>query len=107
MEAVQRLIKLLQGAEFVPGALDAQVLLDCDLDLVITASRSLFKALALLTGKYDSADRELTTCIMVKEEDGSPAASSHYASAESIADDSDSLKNKANVVRTFRCSTFM
>uniref|UniRef100_A0AAV1T0U5 Uncharacterized protein n=1 Tax=Peronospora matthiolae TaxID=2874970 RepID=A0AAV1T0U5_9STRA len=31
---------------------------------------------------------------MVKEEDCSPAASSHYASAESIADDSDGLEIK-------------
>ena len=31
MEAVQRLIQILQGAGFVPGAFDTQVLLDCDL----------------------------------------------------------------------------
>uniref|UniRef100_A0AAV1T9B4 Uncharacterized protein n=1 Tax=Peronospora matthiolae TaxID=2874970 RepID=A0AAV1T9B4_9STRA len=70
------------------------VLLHCNLDQVITASRSLFKALVPLTGNYDSADREITTIIMVKEEDCLPAASSHYASAESIADDSDGLKIK-------------
>uniref|UniRef100_A0AAV1UZQ1 Uncharacterized protein n=1 Tax=Peronospora matthiolae TaxID=2874970 RepID=A0AAV1UZQ1_9STRA len=40
------------------------------------------------------ADRGLTTSIMVKEEDCSPATSSHYASAESIADDSDGLEIK-------------
>uniref|UniRef100_A0AAV1TWD9 Uncharacterized protein n=1 Tax=Peronospora matthiolae TaxID=2874970 RepID=A0AAV1TWD9_9STRA len=67
MEAVQRLIQLIQGAGFVPGAFEAQVLLDCDLDQMITISRSLFKALVQLTGNYDSADRELTTSIMVKE----------------------------------------
>ena len=38
MEAVKRLIQLLQGAGFVRG-FDAQVVLDCDLDQVITASR--------------------------------------------------------------------
>uniref|UniRef100_A0AAV1VM22 Uncharacterized protein n=1 Tax=Peronospora matthiolae TaxID=2874970 RepID=A0AAV1VM22_9STRA len=91
VEAVQRLIQLLYGAGFVPGEFDAQVLRDCDLDQVTTASRSLSKALVPIIGNYDSADSELTTSIMVKEEDGSPAASSHYASAESIADDSDGL----------------
>uniref|UniRef100_A0AAV1TQF8 Uncharacterized protein n=2 Tax=Peronospora matthiolae TaxID=2874970 RepID=A0AAV1TQF8_9STRA len=94
MKAVQRLIQLPQGAGFVPGAFDAQVLVDFDLDQVITASRSLFKALVPLTGTYDSSDRELTTSIMVKEEDCSPAVSSHYASADSLADDSDGLKIK-------------
>ena len=66
MEAVQRLIRMLQGVGIVPGEFDAQVLLDCDLDQVITASRSLFKALVPLTGNYDSADRELSTTVKVK-----------------------------------------
>ena len=38
MEAIQRIINLLQGAGFVPGAFTAHVLLDCDLDQVITSS---------------------------------------------------------------------
>ena len=77
MEAVQRLIQLLQGAGFVPGAIDTQVLLDCNLDQVTTDSRSLFKALFPLTRNYDSADRELTTNVKVNDEEHSPADSSH------------------------------
>ena len=92
LEAIQRLIQLLQEAGFVPGAFDAQVLLDCDLNQVITASRSLFKMLVPLTGNYDSADRDPTTTVKVEEKRRSPAVSSQYASAESDADESDHLE---------------
>ena len=56
MGAVQSLIELLQGAGFVLGAFDVQVLLECDLDQVMTVSRSLFKAMVPLTSNYDLAD---------------------------------------------------
>uniref|UniRef100_M4BCR0 Uncharacterized protein n=1 Tax=Hyaloperonospora arabidopsidis (strain Emoy2) TaxID=559515 RepID=M4BCR0_HYAAE len=94
MEVLQRVIQLLQGAVYVPGAFYAQVLLDCDLDQVTTASRSLFKEPVPRTGNYDSADRELTTTVKVKEEEHRPAVSSHYASAESDAEESDDMEIK-------------
>ena len=77
MEAVHGLIQSLQGASFIPKAFDAQVLLDCDMDQVTTASRSLFKELVPLTGNYNSDDRELTTTVEVKKEEHYPAVSSH------------------------------
>ena len=76
------------------------MLIDCDLDQVITARQSLFKALVPLAGNYDSTDRERTTSIVVKEEDHLPAVSSHDPSAESIADDSDDLEIRRMLLGT-------
>ena len=39
LEAIRRLMELLQSAGFAAGAFDAQVLLECDLDRVIEAGR--------------------------------------------------------------------
>ena len=50
--------------------------------------------LVLLTGTYDSAERELTTTGKVGDKEHSPAVSSHYGSAESDADDSDYMEIK-------------
>ena len=89
---------MLQGAGFVPGAFDAQGLLDRDLDQVTTASLSLFKALVPLTGNYDIADRELTTTVDVQKEH-SPAGSSYYASTESDAEESNGMEIKRTSLR--------
>ena len=94
MEAGRRIIRILQGAGFKPGAFDAKVLLDCDLDQVITAIRSLFKALVPLADNYDSADQELTTTVKFKEKEHPLAVSSHYASAESDAEEIDDMEIK-------------
>ena len=45
MKALQRLIQFRQGASFVSGAFNVQVFLDCHLEQVTAASRSLFKKL--------------------------------------------------------------
>ena len=59
LEAIRRLMELLQNAGFTAGAFDAQVLLECDHDRVIQAGRSLFSKLVPLTGERDPVDQTI------------------------------------------------
>ena len=56
LEALRRLINLLNMAEFTAGTFNAQTLLECSHDRVIAAGQSLFQTLSLLIGVRDPAD---------------------------------------------------
>lgn len=54
LDAIRRLMELLQSAGFAAGDFDAQTLLECDHDQVIQAGRALFAKLVPLTVEYNS-----------------------------------------------------
>ena len=64
LEAIRRIMKLLQEAGFIAGEFDAQKLLECDHDQVINAGKSLFEKLIPLTGRSGSIDQAI---ISIKE----------------------------------------
>ena len=86
LEAIRRVMKLLQEAGFIAGEFDAQKLLECDHDQVINAGKSLFEKLIPLTGRSGSIDQAI-----ISTKEGCQTGSSQYASAESEADSTDSI----------------
>ena len=81
LDAIRRLMELLQSAGFAAGDFDAQTLLECDHDQVIQAGRALFAKLVPLTGEYDSGDRAIPNVADIPK--GYHTGSSQYLSAES------------------------
>ena len=84
-------MELLQSAGFTAGAFDAQVLLECDLDRVIQAGRSLFTKLIPLTGECDPVDQATQQIVDIPK--GYHTGSSQYMSAESEVESDDSSIN--------------
>ena len=89
LDAIRRLIQLLQDAGFTPGAFDAQELLDCDQDQINTASKSLFEKLIPLTDIADVKEQAIVPMENIAHD--YHTGSSQYASAESEVNSDESI----------------
>ncbi|CAI5729121.1 unnamed protein product [Peronospora effusa] len=65
LEAIRRLMELLQNDGFTTGAFDAKVLLECDHDRVIQEGRSPFSKLVPLTGECDPVDQAIQPIVYI------------------------------------------
>ena len=106
LEALHRLINLLNEAGFTAGSFNAKTLLECNHDRVIAAGQSLFKVLSPLIGIRDptdtpiapivTSDRRIAPRITMDQvltpindsPKGEQTGSSRYASAEESDEDS-------------------
>ena len=91
LEAIRCLMALLQGVGFTAGAFDAQVLLECSVDQVLQASRSLYAKLLPLVGDQDVKNQVIEPIGQMIEPIGNileadHTGSSQYASAGSEAE---------------------
>ena len=63
LDAICSLMQLVQDAGFIAGSIDAQTILECEVDQVINAKYSLRGKLSNLIISRDSADREIMPAI--------------------------------------------
>ena len=91
LETIRCLMALLQGVGFTAGAFDAQRLLECSVDQVLQASRSLYAKLLPLVGNQEVKNQVIEPIGQMIEPIGNISEADHtgssqYASAGSEAE---------------------